>query len=201
MTQTAMWGDPVAEAKWPSIFKRLYWKLDRVRYRVRDWLQRKALKILWRHELKTSNLVAHARREFLAAGYDPDPEEDGPNKWIQENLLELIAVFSSQGHSGFSGSYAVSAFDKLARFKPLVPLTGADEEWTKLDYGKDVKWQNKRCGRVFKDADGRAYDIEGRVFEDKDGGWYSGSDSRVYVEFPYMPTTEYVNYKGETDAE
>ena len=31
------------------------------------------------------NIIEHAKREFLAAGYDPVEQcEDGPNKWIQE---------------------------------------------------------------------------------------------------------------------
>ena len=38
-----------------------------------------------------SNFINHAKREFLAVGYIPldQDQEDGPNKWIQENILEL----------------------------------------------------------------------------------------------------------------
>lgn len=40
------------------------------------------------------NLVEHAKQEFLAAGYKPIEElkEDDPNRWIQENVLELLKV-------------------------------------------------------------------------------------------------------------
>jgi len=87
----------------------------------------------------------------------------------------------------------------LAMFEPIVPLTGEDWEWTLLDYGVDPKWQNKRCGRVFKDADGRAYDIDGIVFyewfedenHERHKSHFTGKESRVYVTFPYTPTTEY----------
>ena len=45
------------------------------------------------------NTVRHAEREFVAAGYTPldQEQEDGPNKWIQENVLELLEVFARQG--------------------------------------------------------------------------------------------------------
>ena len=55
------------------------------------------------------------------------------------------------------------------------------------------------CSHVFKDKEG-SYDIDGKVFYD----WYTGDDgekyksyytckeSRVKVEFPYTPKTEYV---------
>lgn len=66
-------------------------------------------------------------------------------------------------------------------FGPLSPLTGEDSEWNEIGEGR---FQNRRSSRVFKDEDGRAYDIEGRVFRDG-AGCYTSRDSRVYVEFPY----------------
>ena len=87
-----------------------------------------------------SNLIEHAKREFLAAGYKPvGEEEDGPNKWIQENILELLSVFSKQGHSGFSVPYCIDVFTKLAKFEPLCPLTGSDDEWSEVEMA---------CGRT-----------------------------------------------------
>jgi hypothetical protein len=85
-------------------------------------------------------------------------------------------------------------------YEPLGPLTGEDWEWTELDYGDDMKYQNKRCGHVFKGADGRAYDSEGKIFYDwytNDAGeryksHFTSKDSRVYIEFPYTPVREYV---------
>ena len=153
------------------------------------------LEVAWRlHLMKRpkSKTVRRAEREFLAAGYIPldKEQEDGPNKWIQQNVLELLEVFSRQGHSGFSAPFAVEMFRKLAMHEPLVPLTGADDEWT--DVG-DGMLQNNRCSHVFKDVDGRAYDIEGRVFRDHNGCCYTSRDSRVYVTFPYTPTSEYVD--------
>ena len=144
-----------------------------------------------------SNLLEHAKREFEAIGYKPiDEEEDGPNKWIQENILELLKVFSEQGHSGFSAPYCVGMFKKLAMFEPLAPLQGTDDEW--VDVGEEMgrtQFQNKRCSHVFKDGDGKAYDIDGKIFREPDGGCYTSGDSRVFIKFPYIPKVEYVNVK------
>jgi hypothetical protein len=137
-----------------------------------------------------SNLIRHAKREFLALGYKPIEEcEDDPDKWIQENVLELLEVFSKQGHSGFSAPYCISMFSKLAKFEPMCPLQGTDDEWMEVN---DGMWQNVRCGRVFKDESG-SYDIDGKVFIDRDGCAYTDKDSRVYITFPYTPKTEYIN--------
>lgn len=144
-----------------------------------------------------SNLVEHAKREFLALGYMPiEEEEDGPNKWIQENVLELLRVFSEQGHSGSSAPYCVGMFKKLAMFEPLGPLTGEDHEWSEVS---DGVFQNKHCSHVFKQADrfnGQAYDLNGRVFREPNGCCYTKNGSCVPVTFPYTPTTEYVDVDG-----
>lgn len=141
-----------------------------------------------------SSLVEHAKREFLALGYKPiDEEEDGPNKWIQENVLELLRVFSEQGHSGSSAPYCVGMFKKLAMYEPLGPLTGEDNEWHEVG---DGVFQNTRCSHVFKQADrfdGQAYDINGRIFREPNGACYTSSESRVPVTFPYTPKSEYVD--------
>lgn len=136
-----------------------------------------------------SNLKEHAERELKSIGYDINDQEEGPNKWIMENLLELLEVFSKQGHSGSSAQYCVDAFSKLALFEPLSPLTGEADEWMEVS---DGLWQNVRCSRVFKNGD-HAYDINGKVFRDLNGHCYTNRDSRVYVTFPYTPTTRYIN--------
>lgn len=147
-----------------------------------------------------SNIINHARREFKALGYIP-PEEDqeeGPNKWIQENVLELLKVFSDQGHSGASSPYCVNMFKKLALFKPLGPLTGEDDEWNKGSLPTDdgPYFQNNRCSHVFKDNTG-TYDSQGRIFVEPDRCAFTSYESRVPVTFPYTPQSEYVYIKFE----
>jgi len=144
-------------------------------------------------------LREHARMELEAAGlFSKDSDYEG---MLGDAVMELIEKFADQGHSGFSASMCISIFTRLARYEPLSPLTGADDEWTELNYDGDVSYQNKRCGRVFKDADGRAYDIEGKVFREPNGATYTSKESRVFVAFPYTPTTEIVDVPAsEGDA-
>ena len=130
------------------------------------------------------------------------------------HVMKLLKVFADEGHSGSTAPYAVNMFKKLAMFEPLVPLTGEDWEWNEVSEGV---FQNKRCGRVFKQADrfdGQAYDLDGRVFyewnerdldPDEEGypgkrrykSHYTSRDSMVPITFPYTPTTEYVERSSE----
>lgn len=146
-----------------------------------------------------SNLHSHALAEFRAAGWtDADGKfNDEMQEDICKHVLELLKVFSDEGHSGSTAPYTVNLFKKLAMFEPIVPLTGEDWEWHEPSPGV---FQNIRCSRVFKQADrfnGQAYDIEGRVFREPTGACYTGAESRVPVTFPYTPKTEYVDVSGD----
>lgn len=141
-----------------------------------------------------SNLEIFAENELnIILSKCEDEEARDMQKHMNNDIIQIIQVFAEQGHSGFSASYAINLLQKLLRYEPITPLTGADDEWNKLDYEKDIKYQNKRCSRVFKDGDGKAYDSQGKIFSD-DGGksWYVCGDSRVYIKFPYVPKTEKV---------
>ena len=142
-----------------------------------------------------SKMLNWAEEELRYAGYDVNDAEEGPNKWLAKDTLELLQVFIDQGHSGTSAPYAVALFKKLAMWKPLAPLTGEMEEWTE-PYDEFSNQQNKRNSCVFKGPDGQAYCIEGRVFwewfasPDLDGGkpfksYYTSRDSRVNITFPW----------------
>ncbi|MCR4340872.1 MAG: hypothetical protein NUW01_13410 [Gemmatimonadaceae bacterium] len=160
---------------------------------MRSWITQRALDlIVWLN--RDSNYIAHTRREV--------PKwftEDGPNRWMADGTVELLAVLSHQGHSGSSIGFALEFFKTMARFKPWGPLTGEDSEWAEPFDGEGTQ-QNLRCGHVFKDANGNAYDGEGRVFTDKDGCSFTNRDSRVPVTFPYTPKTEYVKVDSEPSA-
>lgn len=135
-----------------------------------------------------SALLEHARTEMRAAGwYDADADYGGA---VATAVEEIVQVFDRQGHSGMSAALVIGITQKLLQYEPLAPLTGADDEWCEVVDGE--LWQNKRCSRVFKGADGAAYDSEGRVFVEPDGMAYTNHKSRVPVTFPYTPTTEYV---------
>lgn len=145
-----------------------------------------------------SNLVDYAKDELKRIGMVDSGEPY--NDWATKAILDLIELFASQDHSGFTAPYVARMFHRLAMFKPVSPLTGEDDEWNELG---DGSFQNKRYSAVFKDKDGTAYNIEGKAFTD-DGGetWYTCRDSRVNVTFPYVvpDKPEYV-YRNKAESE
>ena len=132
------------------------------------------------------NSVAHAKREL-------PPSDDDMQQEMNRGLIQMVQLFSTHGHSGFSASYAVACLEKLLRFEPLGPLTGEPHEWAELGYGDEMVAQNSRCSRVFKRADGSAYDIDAVVFREPNGATFTSSKSIREVTFPYTPTTIYVD--------
>ncbi len=148
------------------------------------------------------SLLSHALAEFRAAGWTDEQGKfnDEMQEAICNDALELLKVFSEQGHSGSSASYLGNILKKLMMFEPLVPLTGEDWEWTEVDEGV---FQNKRCSHVFKQLDrfdGQAYDLNGKVFCEPNGSCFTSGDSLVPIIFPYTPKTEYVNVPASNET-
>ncbi len=150
------------------------------------------------------NLTDHARTELKAAGlFDKDSDYNG---MIGNAVMELMEVFSKQGHSGMSANLVRSIFNTVADFKPLCPLTGKDEEWQN-DTDSEL-YQNKRCSAVFKDGkDGIPYYLDAIVWQGEESwdtftGQVDGEKSRQYLKFPFTPKTFYVNvYRVDYDKE
>jgi hypothetical protein len=149
-----------------------------------------------------NNYESHALQEFRAAGWVDENGKfiDDMQEMMCKQVIDLLNLFATHGHSGSSAPYAINMFEKLAKFDPIAPLTGEDWEWSEVSAGV---YQNKRCSHVFKQADrfdGQAYDIDAIVFwdwvTDKDTGeqyksHYTSSDSFVPITFPYVPHREY----------
>lgn len=110
--------------------------------------------------------MEYARKEL------PDPDGDPWQQLINENILELVRVFSDQGHSETSGAYVRRALDKLLDWKPLSLLTGEEDEWSSHSEYDGVQ-QNNRCYSVFRGSDGGAYHAKGYVFHEPAGGGFS----------------------------
>ena len=152
-----------------------------------------------------SNLITYAKSELDIIGMTED-SKDKMNIDMRKCILDIMELFSDQGHSGFSASYCTGIVEKLMKYEPLTPLTGADSEWTEVSFDDKLPvFQNKRCPHVFKENN-VAYDINGIVFFDwytdeetgeKYKSHYTSRDSRVNVEFPYTPTTKYMESLGE----
>ena len=98
------------------------------------------------------NLIEFAKQEFSFLGYTPIEKlkESSPNRWIQENVLELIKVFCGQEgyfECSYSSKLKADYFRKLVMFEPLSPITGNDDEWEEI---KNNIYRNKRLRSVFK---------------------------------------------------
>ena len=136
------------------------------------------------------NLVKYTESELARIPKD----EDGMQDLVNRNIIEIVKVFSEQEHSGFSDSYVLSNLERLFRFKPISPLTGADDEWNEVHNRNGVRtYRNKRCLSVFKYADAqgnvtRCEDIDGITVSDNGGiTWFSSRKFRKAVTFPYFP--------------
>lgn len=148
-----------------------------------------------------SRYIEHAKREFLALGYKPIAEcENDPNKWIQENVLELLKVFSKQGHSGSSAPFCVKYFKELAMFRPLSPIKCTDNEWNEIEKNR---YQNIRLSSVFKEGKkGFPYYLDAIVWRNQKGHTYTGTAldkkgneirSRQFIKLPFRPKTFYID--------
>jgi len=112
-----------------------------------------------------SNLVEHAERELRLAGlYDKDSDYGG---LLAEDVVKVVKVFASAGHSGGSAMMAISLLERLLRFEPITQLTSSPEEWTDVTEpgstdGKPL-WQNRRCSSCFSNDGGKTWwDLEGK---------------------------------------
>lgn len=137
----------------------------------------------------SSNLYRHAETELLLRLPD-DPKDELSNRMNQsmrKATLDMALVFCTEGHSGFSANYCIALLQKVLRYEPLTPLTGADDEWNHVS---EATWQNKRCSHIFKEiVNGRieCYTINGYVFEEPSGARFTGWGSRRTVAFPHIP--------------
>ena len=158
------------------------------------------------------SLQYHAKTELEIAGFfDKDSDYNGA---IGEAVMELIEVFAKQGHSGMSAPYVAEIFHKLANYKPLIGITGKDEEWGDASYDDKEWYQNKRCSALFKNGKNeKPYYIDAIVKRDQNGACWTGKcwlneedyksgdrtkmiSSRGYVKsFPFTPKTFYIDVK------
>lgn len=105
-----------------------------------------------------STLMKYAVEELKALGYTS--ASDGMDGMLYNDVIELLAVFVSQGHSNNSAPIILNMFQRLALFKPLSPLRFTDDEWVEF---ADGKYQNTRCSCFFKESPhvDRIFTIEG----------------------------------------
>ena len=154
-----------------------------------------------------SNLLSYAESELDRIGLTHEDEYNGA---MRGHILKMVEVFAEEGHSGFSGRYALNILAKLLDFKPISPLTGEDDEWHDVsEYSGKTTFQNIRCSSVFKDSNGECYDIDGKVFwewyRDENGdtykSYYTSAGCQLPVTFPYTPRDKPIYEYRWSDAE
>lgn len=109
------------------------------------------------------SIIEHAKRELAAVNFGEDDSRV---------MVEILEKFFDQWDSGGAVHAVAPVLQRLIAGKPLGPLTGEDSEWFIHDM-EGCYAQNKRCGTVFKEKDGRAYDID--------------TPGRPTITFPYWP--------------
>ena len=99
-------------------------------------------------EGQESGLMVHAKREVYLCGAQKD--------WPM--YRDILAVFSSQGHSGGSASVVIPTLNKLLNWDNLSPLTSDPEQW--VDHSEISSapiWQSKRNPSVFSKDGGKTW--------------------------------------------
>lgn len=153
-----------------------------------------------------------AKIELEIAGLFSE-EGDFYGGMVGNAVMELIEVFSKQGHSGMSAPIVADLFKKLANHEPLGPITGKDEEWNRLTYTDEEEYQNKRASGLFKKADGKVTYVSAIIKRTPNGTCWSGpwhltredaieeknriGSSLEIKGFPFNPKTFYIDVLEE----
>lgn len=127
---------------------------------TQDWLNYKNTS-----DTEESGLCRHAKRELELAGlFDKDSDYNG---MLGDAVLELMKVFSKQGHSGYSASMVTELFSILSRYQilnrenfiPTIEDANDVSEASGLPIG--TMWQSTRLSSVFSNDGGNSwYDVE-----------------------------------------
>ena len=100
---------------------------------------------------------------------------------MNNDVLELLKMFSEQGHSGFSAPIAIRLFSKLANHKLITEVEDNPDDW-------DENGQHKYISSIFKREDGTCYYMYGRLFaEPNSDNFFYNRASNVDVTFPIKP--------------
>ena len=188
------------EKQLSSLWERLRWRVKRLIRVIRG-----------ESKPENSNMYKWAKSELdiLLAGCKESEGEDGYEMQvlINKDILDIVKVFCSQGHSGSTAWYTLSMIKQLLDWKPITPINGEESEWGE-GYRVDeyICQQNKRCSAVFRHNmdNSTAYYIDGRVYSD-DGGftWFTNRKSHIPVTFPFKvpEKPEYIYLNGEDSDE
>jgi len=171
------------------------------------------------HSGSTAGYTLSYVNKYIEQGYEvvkesldkmlENPDEDGMQKSITNDILEVINLFKEYGF----GKDETQKLSRLMDWKPIIPLTGEDDEWSDIsmyDREGSTSQQNKLCSAVFRDNfdNATAHYIYGRVYTDNGGhSWFTGNHkdgvvhSSTPVTFPFWvpDKPEYVYLNGDSE--
>ena len=112
--------------------------------------------------------------------------KDEDSKIMQEmmnnDVLELLKVFSEQGHSGFSAPIAIRLFSKLANYRIITEVEDNPDDWNE-------DGQHKYIPSIIKRGDGTCYYLYGRLFaEPNSDNFFYNKASNIDITFPVKPS-------------
>ena len=111
-----------------------------------------------------------------------DEDSKTMQKMMNNDVLELLKVFSEQGHSGFSAPIAIRLFSKLANYRIITEVEDNPDDW-------DEDGQHKYIPSIFKRDDGTCYYLYGRLFaEPNSDNFFCSKESNIDITFPVKPS-------------
>lgn len=114
---------------------------------------------------KPRTLSEHAAYELVLAGMTDN--EDPQARKAASDVMALIKRFEKQDHTEKTAMFTLNAFETLASFLPLTPITDDPQEWDKFEIDKtnvDTKevekkivWNSKRATSIFSEDEGKTF--------------------------------------------
>jgi hypothetical protein len=117
--------------------------------------------------------------------------EDGLEMQTMMNnqVMEIVELFCTHEHSGFSSGVAIGMLVRLLDYKPLTAITGSDDEWGPIDKSWGNTQQNKRCSAIFRknEDNATANYMYSKIFSDNGGhSWFTNDKSSGQAIFPFV---------------
>lgn len=156
------------------------------------------------------NTVEHAEYELKLAGYNIDKankkkridsSQDYADR-VAQCVLELLKVFSKQGHSGMSADFTIQLFNRLVKHKALTELTDNPDEWVDAvaegyqeENSTSARYQSKRDYSCFSYDLKTYYDMdaaENNIYERDENGKFTGygrlkpKEERKWIELKHV---------------
>jgi hypothetical protein len=143
-----------------------------------DWFKDRYTRL---YDIDDSNLKRHAVREMHFAGVE---------KEIADDILHIVDVFGSQGHSGMSAMITIGILMDVLSFRNITPLTDNPDEWGEAynENGTAV-WQSTRRSDAFSKDGGKTYTLL--------ADWH-GVEGVTKETSPIHTSADHTAYEGNT---